>query len=364
MKKTSLEHQIYKEKNSNFYVFFERIIKKTKFYKLDNSQVSEFINKNKLDNINVIYKNEYTIVYINPIITELNLKLYVVKDTNDSHRHFVGVGIEGGYTSFLIYGLFLYFDKNNNVSDMIIIPEILLKYDWRNGRIDEKNTFLYNQSLVFLESHRDSGTLIITTCCFNYYDKFIGSYKDYTNIKSDYFCKNNKIENQMLILLDDKTKKYYGFDLASVKITEFNYDKDKINYDIYEIEYDLLDEFIIKSKDFPVEPYGIDYPKNCSKCNNLTSIANLYKNKKHGFSFVNLGSGYCYDCQIRYSLTDKAWLCCLITNYDDGHWICQQKLDSNFNCDKIHKNIPLIIKEEIIHEKKPYKKELALELEL
>ena len=47
-----------------------------------------------------------------------------------------------------------------------------------------------------------------------------------------------------------------------------------------------------------------------------------------------MGSGYCENCMIRYSLSDKIWICC---KYVDGNERrCNKKLNGEYNCDRIH----------------------------
>jgi hypothetical protein len=376
MHKTCVEFEIYNDLYKNdFYVFFEKIIKKTFFHKLDiTNQLGDFLEKNNLSNKNIIYnKKDYAIVYVNPIITDFDFDLYAVCDIRDPNRHFVGVKVKNvGYsTNINIFGFFLYFGKTNNVVDIVIVPRQIFQYDWRNGVIDENNTFLYNQSLVFLESHRD-GHYQFTVCCFTYDDIFIGSHQDFTKIRSDYYCNNYKILNRMLILPDKKTKNIYGVDLASVKITESEnqkrngYKKNKImSYDIYEVSSSLLDEFISNSSNFPEESYGDSYPNICPKCNNSTNIASVHYNTHVS---MYLGKGYCHNCEIRYSFTDKSWNCCkqilcideYCNNYKRIYEICGKKLDSNFICHETHDEDKLIITREKYNEKKPYKNGLYL----
>ncbi len=376
-------HDIYSSSETgDFFLFYTRVIGSTQFYRIAKSESEQFIKSTNLKKNNIIYdstsvikkkdtydKSEQVIIYSNSHLEGFFSDIYVVQDPIDTHRYFVGMLLQGNYTSVKIHGLFIYFDSKGSLTEKIIIPKIVMDYDYRNGRVDFSNTYLYNQSLVFLTSHRDTHKYQLNICCFDYYDNLIGTHNTCTEISSDYFFeKKNLQSNRWLILPDVKTNEKWILDLGSICVEKnesggktYIYSKFNINLKMNYLMYKCDDNYQISSiisTDYskPAKPYYDEYMSKCAKCKNLTSIAYYYE----GNMSIGLGKSYCHDCGIRYSLSDKIWTCCKLKpkNDSDLHYnFCNEKLDeeNSFTCNKLHSDKELIFNFDLV-EKKPYKK--------
>lgn len=375
-------HNISFYNSDNFYFFYYKVVSDTIFYRIPTDNLENYLEKNKLLEYNVIYQNaNTTIIYLNPYLEKYISQIYVAPDPIDKHRYFVGIGFLGGYTAVYITGLFVYFDSQGNVTNKMIIPKILYNHDYRNGIIDEKSTILYNQTLVILVSHRDTGSFIITICCFDYDDIIKGIYTNFTDIKSNYFDKNFIVKNNRWLVFLPEEKNYYNkehdkeksiniIDLGSVEVIIYNPDdllysnnvKYKMNYSTYKYKIDNqneyqknLDNYLFELYRKPGKKYSDYYPNDCIKCGNLDGSAIFY----HKNMSLGLGKSYCHDCGIRFSYSENCWQCSKIKNYSESDFkFCSQKLtsDNNYNCDKIHCDVELIY-EYKIKEYKPYKKD-------
>lgn len=321
---------IYKTKNTHaYYLFFEHILKSTIFKKK--------YNKNPTDNI--IYEKEFIITYDNPILAKY-CTLFCVADSNDKNRFFIGINMCISIFSYGLTGLFLYFN-NEDVADMVIIPEIVKEYDSRNNIISAKETFLYNQSLVFLEKHRDLNNFRITVCCFDYYDKLNAKHTDITEIVGNYY-----LHNKWLIFNNDI------MDLSSVQV-----ESNRLKYNMYKIITDV-ESFLKIAESLDEIEYNDCYPKNCISCNQVTCITTFYnKINECVTKIINLGNSYCHNCAIRYSFSTKSWVCCKLIEGDE---LCFKKIDSNFNCTLHHSNRKLAYIMNNYSGKKPYKNDLEL----
>ena len=329
---TNKSFTIYKTQNKKaYYLFFENIIKSTIF-------------KTKLvrePNDLVLYSKDFIITFENPIL-EKYCKLFCIIDSNDNNRFFVGINISISVLSYGLTGLFLYFD-NDKIVDMVIIPEILREYDYKNGIVGSDDTFLYNQSLVFLDKQRDSNVYRITTVCFDYYDKVLGKHTDFTNIIAPYTYYNRWLVFNNSIIMD----------LGSVYVIF-----DKLKYNIYH-GITNIEHFLSVSQTIETKDYYDEYPINCPKCNSSTCIAN-YSDKLNNRITI-LGNSYCHNCSIRYSLSQTKWLCCKMT---EPNKFCNKLLGPNYSCNhnnnhNNHNHIKLIYIESYSG-KKPYKKSLEL----
>ena len=314
-----------------YYNFFENIVKSTIFKKIIKDKDSEE-NKN-----NIIYNNKsFIIIYENPILEKM-CSLFAITDPNDINRFFVGINISIGISSYALTGLFLYFD-NDKVVDMVIIPEILKICD---SIISDNDIYLYNQTIVILYKNRTLNVYRINVNCFNYYDKLLGKHTDYTDIIG-----THKIYNNRWIVFSDNNV----LDLGSVKV-EFN----KLYYNMYNI-INNCELFLTDTVDTIVEePYNDNYPKNCPKCNQYTSIAKLFNKINHNINQItSLGNSYCHNCFIRYSLSKKKWICCKL--FDNSY--CFSDLDSYYICHNNHNNNIAYIMN--YSGKKPYRNEYEL----
>ena len=71
------------------------------------------------------------------------------------------------------------------------------------------------------------------------------------------------------------------------------------------------------------------YPNNCILCSSETSIAD------YGYNYIcmNMGSGFCSNCEIRYSMSEGIWKC--VKQIGDGV-MCLQKIDENLCSNPLH----------------------------
>lgn len=254
--------------------------------------------------------------------------LFCVPAYEDNERYFVGYKIHSYATSYKIAGMFIYFGKNGNVVEKKVIDRIVCNYDERNR---EPETFLYKQSLVFVQFHRDSNTVYLTLNFFNYSDEFTGNLflSSLSGKKTQYTGRCLKIMSEP----DD-----ICIDLGSVRVEE-----SIISYDQY--DFDFEKEPIIPEE----QEYSDGYPLNCIKCGSRTLEMELWMKS----TLTNLGKAFCKNCFIRFSRTDKQWQCSkLHTSFE----LCRNPVFSinDFHCSDNHLEFIYEIKSEKT-EKRPYK---------
>lgn len=280
-----------------------------------------------LPNQKIIYHNkeQKTVIIIDNLII---FDAYAIKDEFEQNRYFVGFKSYGNYTGYNILGMIIYFDSEGVLKEKRILSKILCNYDARNGFI---NTYLYKQSLVFLQIHRDTKNPILNIVLLSYLDNLITKVEFYLNgLKCDTIDTiNNKINYRFLHI---KTEYFnYLFDLGSTKIIKNNSiltfkEENKLVINSYKTDNDDLYKFYNSLINNPEEEYNDEYPDNCIHCSQITSNA-VYDN-------MGFGNGYCFNCSIRYSKSDKKWYCCKLqptTNY-----LCGNIVDKNNYCSKQH----------------------------
>ena len=163
----------------------------------------------------------------------------------------------------------------------------------------------------------------------------------------------DRIELQGLKKVEKEENRDYGF------YGMFKTDTTKKNYlviNTYPVKNKEQIEELIKNFQLEEETFGEDYPENCIGCNKITSIAKCCYN--NNFSELGLGRSYCLECEIRYSQTEKKWLCAKLT---PDNYFCENPLNISNKCDKTHSNTkPKITKIEDYSNKYPFKKYLEL----
>ena len=295
--------------------------------------------------------------------------IYAVKDELEPNRYFVGFNNFVEYSNIKTIGMIDYFDDTGNVKNKKLLTKELSDKDSRNGPI---STYLYNQSLIFTQIHRDSGALLMGIVLLSHDDKFITTKNSFyfNKIKCiDRFKKVNPIINKRFIkFITSETN--YLFDMGSVRteiiesskgiFTSVKEDKNHLVITSYKVSTDELDAFI---DNFSAgnEYYGDGYPNNCIECGDLTFKATYtYPQGKFASCFTGLGNGYCPKCQIRFSKTEQRWECCKLSHPEN--YMCSNVITKNNPCNKEHSLTHKIV----IHsdkeqsEKFPYKKELDL----
>ena len=287
------------------------------------------------EEFNIIYKNVETDTKI-IIKDEIKLydKVYAIQDSNQPNRYFVGLTY---YCSCTILGFIVYFDDLGNSKGNKILNKILCGFDIRNGII---KTFLFNQTLLFTQIQRDTGSLIVFINILSHEDSIVSKNVKYTNIIANKHV-DNVIDYKRFILVVSNENNIL-IDLGSVKYSkEYKYCSilkkilDCFVINIYKVNIEEIDSFI---KDFNDEPeyFGNGYPDNCIRCKKLTSIGKFgYK-----YLYMELGESYCKDCNIRFSKLENRWICCKL-NIDNN--FCLSTVTTGKLCNFNHSTTMKII---------------------
>lgn len=305
-------YDIYLNNNTISY-FFRNYIDNLIFKKYN------IVDKNTILNTeNIIFENEETIITCNNIY---NLaKIYAVQDLMNKNR-FIIIISHTTHISFLINsgGIILYFNEDNKIySKHIVNSHLLVSYDVRNSYISKQNTFFRNQYLIFLAIHRDNNKLIININEFDYDEQLINHTEFYTDINPNRYYSFNVYLNKFITLSDN----------SCIDISSFNINKNNITFRYYNFEN--IETFIqnISNLENNDDKFDDGYPLNCIKCNNKTSRVTIC----HNYMIMNMGSGFCSNCIIRYSKSEKRWKCSKIIN----NYHCCSDLDLFYECKKNH----------------------------
>lgn len=333
-------YDIYLNNNTISY-FFRNYINNLKFKKYNIVDKNMILNTEK-----IIFENGEFIITCDNIY---NLaEIYAVQDIMNKNRFIVIISHTTNIPCLINSGgIILYFNEDNKLYSKIILnTHLLVSYDDRNSYISKDNTFFRNQFLIFLAIHRDNNKLIININEFDYDDQLINHTEFYTDINPNRFYSMNIYVNKFLTLSDN----------SCIDISSFNINRNIINFHYYVFENSIenfIDKFIDKfndSEDYD-DKFGDGYPLNCIKCNNKTSRITFYYN----YTIMNMGSGFCTNCIIRYSKSEKRWKCSKIINNNN----CSSDLDLCYECKKNHDNIDYIF-ELTKSQKYPFKNEGAL----
>lgn len=362
------QHNILTKKNNteNFFPLWKKIAQQIIFKLYFNDTYNKNINetvilKNNL-NEHVIYDNYKLkikiVMYCPREFTNIFHKIYVVNDSMQSNRYFIGFIIDSVLycPSYSIMGFFVYFNSNG-MALVKILDKILCDFFPEDSIIDEKLTFLYNQTLIFFQEHKDTSMIKIHLNLFSYDDTLLYQASNDIDIYSFNLSKNinNKYirfiyikqTDNMCTLLDlgslkfDKMKKYYIYEHDILTINSYNFDEKNIEDNI---------SLLMASSE---EEYSDGYPNNCIKCGKTTKNA-IYINDIYTYG---LGSSYCNTCEIRFSKTDNKWICCKIT-LDNN--ICSKHLDNNFYCLHDHSDVLKLVTSDIHNKsyKYPFKEHI------
>lgn len=134
-----------------------------------------------------------------------------------------------------------------------------------------------------------------------------------------------------------------------------------MQYNIYTLKSDeCVDTFIQHNNTKTMQPYcEMDYCTHCIKCGQITLIACYCENN----SSLGLGKSYCHNCSIRYSLSEKRWVCAKLVRSDKDSmaYVCGKPVDAetqNPCCDD-HSTEELVFESQETHTK-PYKRDVTL----
>lgn len=256
--------------------------------------------------------------------------------------------------------MIIYFDDNGILNKKIVIPKLICNYDFRNGKI---NTFLYKQTLLVAQIHRDTGALMLNIVLLSYDDFVIAKHHFYfENIKNineiktinnRFLCVNNHIFDMGSTRFEKRKIQPIITNIFSSKISE----EDNLIINSYVVSNLELQNNIKEE-----EKYDDGYPNTCIECNKVTFIAkyNYYNNVYKCDCLIGLGNGYCHDCKIRYSNTNKNYECCrLLPNTNN---ICSNIVTKNNMCNKVHSSTfdTMILSYGKSSIRYPYKKEINM----
>lgn len=267
--------------------------------------------KDDVKNVNIIYSDDqHQIVLTEPF--KLG-KVYVMKDSGYNNKYLVLFTICGGCTMYYVYGFFIFFDNQGDVAKKMIIHYMLTSYDCRNTWLSKETVFLHKDAFLFMYKHRDTHQFIINPILFN-------TNKVYNDADMDILCVNIELsgsivhEHNNCVVIKQKDGNYKVIPL---------YFKSTLNVYLHN-DYHAITNQLPEISEFD------GYPIICVKCSGKTSIATAY----YGSCTIGLGNSFCQHCMIRYSKSDKLWVCCQATDKN----ICCHFLDEQYMCNKQHTN--------------------------
>lgn len=209
---------------------------------------------------------------------------------------------------------------------------MILSYDSRNTWLSKESIFLYDDSLLFIYKHRDTNHFILNPILFNTYK--LDDTADITILNVDEKTLNGSIictyDNRVVIKHKNETYSIIHLYFKELQLHMYQCD----DYTQQVLTNNMVAEFD-------------GYPIVCCFCNQKTSIAHA----NFQCSSMFLGNSFCQHCMIRYSKSDKTWICCQsIVSDNDGnylhHKMCGNYIVDNKPCDRIHNtNYKLELKE-------------------
>lgn len=320
----------------------------------------------------IIFQKKGTIVITNP---SSHGTFFAVEDTDYSHRYFVGFSFPVGSMTESVTGLFVYFnEKGYCYSDRTIVCQrVLATYDRRNGALSGENVFLYHQTLLFIQSHRDTNKITMFIHYIPYSTESIEDHTPYdTNITTPSFFTPSDIQVfHRFIVIPLIENKSFVVDMGSLHVVE-----DRYLYQEYDDHVDrfcavntyTLEQgsncmgFLEVAMEFPEKEYSDGYPIDCIKCHQKT-VSATYSFTLSGYSTTcrGLGSSYCSECRIRYSDSKKCWVCAEVRI--DG-MICDGYFYKEWECQTSHlhsEDQTVILLSETPYLKYPYREKIRLQ---
>ena len=218
--------------------------------------------------------------------------------------------IDSYCTMMEVYGFFVFFDEFGNVAEKLYINQMIFSYDHRNANMSCSSVFLYDDHCLFIYKHRDTRNLIGNFRVFKDVDMIVYGAHYFPYGGTNFMLHGN------YFVMQDKDDKY--------KVINMYFD-DKFTVIKYENYQDapIIDH---SSKEFD------GYPIFCGKCGEKGTSACAY----YGLSYISLGNCFCTTCFIRFSKSDKEWICCRSMNHKpcfcllDG-FQCHEEHDVNAN---------------------------------
>lgn len=239
-----------------------------------------------------------------------------VKDSNpnEKSRYFVGFQFECGTMRYCLSGTFVYFDEDGKWMNTELSRSILCDYDLRNGNVRPK---LYKHALVFAQSHRDTRTEMLSISLFDYEDRMVANTWIMTDIRKSYVESDEELSNDRMARYM-KIGEDVWLDLSSA---EKMGDKVVIKYEKGINTNEVQKNEVAVTT---ISKYGDGYPDECVVCREKTAEATLHYGRN---ATMGLGSGYCMRCEIRYSYSEKRWVCCKIVECGEDSVGCWKEVD-------------------------------------
>ncbi len=280
----------------------------------------------------VIFKRGNTCIITNRP-TQTFGTFFAVEDTDWDNRYFIGFAFSVGCLTESITGMMVYFreDGLSHPNQMTIYERVLATYDLRNGKIRSSETILYHQTLLFLQSHRDSQNMILFLTHLLYdSDKINTSTSYYTNYKMNYLFPEGTHMYKRFIVCHMKDSQLI-LDMGSLDFVTEDKNTTYLSFYSYMItSSSVLPAFLDMAINFPEKSYTDGYPKECIQCAKYTSAGSFYfKGSPASYITIGMGNSYCDTCHIRYSQTRKEWVCAKI---DNRGYICDGILQMKGAC--------------------------------
>ena len=307
------------------------------------------------ENYHVIYQKGGVVIVTNALPSPEIGTFFAVEDADSPHRYFIAFAFPVGGTMENITGLIVYFNQKGVCfsNNTIICNRVLANYDTRNGHLRSSRIFLYHQSLVFTQVHRDTKRLLLFLSHIPYQTDLIENtasyYTSYTvNYSSTQFGESISLFKRYLHIplesggtllldlgsLDCVEEKHVYQPITSIPLVEYQAHHYLTMTTYHILKKESVMGFLEAGQIFPEKEYSDGYPIHCAKCLQKVATASYgYKVSPYSAIHSGLGSGYCIDCQIRYSLTKKEWLCAAIRA--DGS-ICDGYIYEGWTCRDSH----------------------------
>lgn len=272
----------------------------------------------------IIYDKKGTLLLTNRMSLPTLGTFFATEDTDASHRYFVGFAFRVGPLTESITGMVVYFDEQGHCDSdrAIICPRVLATYDQRNGLLRSANTFLYHQTLLFIQTHRDTRKLMMYVSYVPYETEIVEDHVYYyTEIELPYdaLFRETIQAHQRFLHIPKRDATTLLLDMGSLTIAEeahrYNEEVEQRHryflfdtYTLYEKAY--VPSFLEVAHLFPEKEYSDGYPLFCIRCHEQV-VAATYTAKTTPLATTQcgLGSGYCPDCRIRFSHSKDAWVC-------------------------------------------------------
>lgn len=275
----------------------------------------------------IIYHHKGTVILTNQQSFSSLGTFFATPDADSPHRYFVGFAFRVAPQTESITGLLVYFNQQGlcDADRTIVCHRVLVTYDQRNGLLRSGQVFLYHQTLVFTQIHRDTHQLMLHLAYLPYDTDTIQECIFYpttlTLPSTALFREIIRLAHRFLCIpVEDGSIRI--FDLGSLCLSEeqcayedgcpctklyFLLD----SYLLYEAE--KVDNFLEVAHLFPEREYSDGYPLFCVHCHTPVFSAHYsYKLYPNRTISCGLGSGYCSSCQIRYSKRREIWICAKI----------------------------------------------------